>query len=454
MKNIAPTVIDPLDDAIEESLQPGTFIAYRACSSFVDDLEKLVGKISAKTKVDPTRASKLWETFLAGCLEKAEEIDDSSGMFGQFVESLYGNWLQARQAAGTDSVETVSQLLSWMDDDPYGFCHHLERELVEVFDPGGLAEFARQVRGCFEAAVSTKTPMKKPGDDHYNFRLRRLEEILRVVYLKQANLPAYLDLTEHTKLTAPDCHAIATMLRSVGRLDQALTWVERGTTIESEAAHSSMAEFDLERLRRDLLAQLGRGTEALDLAWQAFCRHPGSCTYDDLIEIVPETERSAWHEKAIHEAMKADLRSQLELLRKTGEFERLAELVRHTDDAALEELSHYSTQPVGEQLEKTHPDLATRLWCAQGMRILDAGKSKYYDAAVANFEHAKQCFEMAELSANWTLMVNRVRTAHRRKLGFMSQFVELVAGRGPSSKPSFLERSRAKWGQQRKKEHL
>ncbi len=242
---------------------------------------------------------------------------------------------------------------------------------------------------------------------------------------------------------------MATMLRSAGELEQALTWVERGTTIESEAAHSSMAEFDLERLRRDLLAQLGRGNEALDLAWQAFCRHPGSCTYDDLIEIVPETERPAWHEKAIHAAKDADLRSQLELLLKTGEYERLAELVRRTDDAALEELSHYSTQPVGEQLEKTHPDLAARLWYAQWMRILDAGKSKYYDAAVANFEHAKQCFEMAGLSSNWTLVVNRVRTVHRRKLGFMSQFEELVAGRGPGSKPSFLERARAKWGHQR-----
>ncbi len=100
----------------------------------------------------------------------------------------------------------------------------------------------------------------------------------------------------------------------------------------------------------------------------------------------------------------------------------------------------------GEQLGKTHPDLAARLWCAQGMRLLVAGKSKYYDAAVANFEHAKQCFEMAGLSSNWTLIVNRVQTVHRRKLGFMSQFEELVVGRGPITRPSFLERARAKWG--------
>jgi antirestriction protein ArdC len=42
------------------------------------------------------------------------------------------------------------------------------------------------------------------------------------------------------------------------------------------------------------------------------------------------------------------------------------------------------------KLEKNHPELAARLWRAQGLRIVDAGKSKYYDAAVSNFERAKR----------------------------------------------------------------
>jgi hypothetical protein len=451
MKSVHRTDIDPHDESIEEVLRPGSFIAYRDCSAFVDGLEQLAGKISTETKVDPARVSQLWETFLAGCLEKAEEIDDSSGMFGQFVESLYCNWLQARQAAGTDTVETVSQLLNWMDDDPYGFCHHLENELVNVFDQDGLAEFARQSRRCFEAVAITKTTGRSPGADRHNYRLRRLGKILRVVFLKQADLPAYLDLTKRTSLTALDCHAIATMLRSECDLQQALNWVERGIALESDDECSS---FDLEQLQRELLTGLGRGHEALDLAWRAFCQYPGSHTYDDLIELVPETERPAWHEKAISAAKDADLRSHLELLLKTGEFERLADLVRRTDDVALEELSHYSTQPVGEQLEETHPDLAARLWCAQGLRILTAAKNKYYDAAVTNFEHAKPCFEKAGLSAAWAAIVNRVRTVHRRKIGFMTRFEEVVAGRGPSTRPSFLARARAKWAHPRKKEHL
>jgi hypothetical protein len=39
----------------------------------------------------------LYESFLAGRYEKADELDDSGGNFGQFVHSLYIAWLKARQ---------------------------------------------------------------------------------------------------------------------------------------------------------------------------------------------------------------------------------------------------------------------------------------------------------------------------------------------------------------------
>ncbi len=41
--------------------------------------------IAALTSSDPDRAVPLIETFLAACHEKGEEVDDSSGSFGQFV---------------------------------------------------------------------------------------------------------------------------------------------------------------------------------------------------------------------------------------------------------------------------------------------------------------------------------------------------------------------------------
>ena len=127
-------------------------------------------------------------------------------------------------------------------------------------------------------------------------------------------------------------------------------------------------------------------------------------------------------------------------------LERLAELVRRSRNEALENVSHYATERAAKKLEKTHPDVAGRLWCAQGMRIVNAKKSQYYGAALSNLERARRCFEMAGLPAGWQRVVEKVRSTHHRKTGFMTGFEEIVAGLGPTDKPSFLERAKARWG--------
>jgi uncharacterized Zn finger protein len=96
-------------------------------------------------------------------------------------------------------------------------------------------------------------------------------------------------------------------------------------------------------------------------------------------------------------------------------------------------------------LEKAHPELSARLWRAQGMRIINAKKSKYYDAALSNFACAKRCYERAGLASEWDATVQSVRSSHHRKTGFMSGFEALAAGSRPETEPSFLERAKTRW---------
>jgi len=135
----------------------------------------------------------------------------------------------------------------------------------------------------------------------------------------------------------------------------------------------------------------------------------------------------------------------LELLVKTKEIERLAKLVRGAEDEALAGVSHYITEPASKKLERAHPGLAARLWCAQGMRIVDAKKSRYYDAALSNFERARDCYQRAGLAADWEETVRSVRNRHYRKTGFMSGFEALAAGTKRREQPSFLELAKARW---------
>jgi hypothetical protein len=67
----------------------GDFINYGASWSFVSRLEAGEGDIEKLLSAEPQRAVDLNETFVAGCYEKAGEIDDSSGSFGMLAQDLF-----------------------------------------------------------------------------------------------------------------------------------------------------------------------------------------------------------------------------------------------------------------------------------------------------------------------------------------------------------------------------
>lgn len=428
-----------VEQLIESALQPGRFVPYSASYSFSAELGPVRERIAELVSTDPSQAVALYETFLAGCYEKADEVDDSDGSFAQFVGELFCGWIKARRASGADPAETAARLLGWMEDDPHGFCYAVEKDAAKAFDKVGLAAFVKRVRGCFDAAAARGDSL---NPDHARWRWGAT---LRTLYLEQKNVQAYVALAEETGLTAHDCHAVATMLVSRRKVEDALVWVVRGIDLARKAKRGSPAEHDLPKLKRALLTKLGRGDEALDAAWAEYREYPSKYAYDDLMKYVPRAECPGWHEKAIEAAEGADLQSVIELLLDTKELDRLVALVRRTKDEALERVSHYATEPAAKKLEKVHPDAPARLWRAQGMRLVKGKKSKYYDAALSNFERARNCFEKAGRAADWQRLVKVVRSQHRRKAGFMAGFEAIVANSGPSVKKSFLDRARARW---------
>src|ERR1039457_7506586 len=80
--------VNAIERQIEVTLRPGEFIHDRACISFVSGLEWVAANIGKVTAAEPARSVTLCEAFLAGCHAKAEELDDSSGSFGQFAQDL------------------------------------------------------------------------------------------------------------------------------------------------------------------------------------------------------------------------------------------------------------------------------------------------------------------------------------------------------------------------------
>jgi hypothetical protein len=284
---------DPVEAEIERALDPGRFVSDRGCFRFVDSLEQVAATIGRLVTDEPERAATLYETFLAGCHEKAEDVDDSSGSFGMFAQSVISGWITARQAAQACPQQTTAHLLAWMDNDEYGFCHRLEREIATVFDEAGLAAFIDQIRSRFEAA--DQAAPASVGSDQAA-RQRRAEtlrwaETLRSLYAARGDLDAYVDLADRTGLTTDDCLTVANLLVTRGDPAQALSWVERGLELDAHRPYPSFAAHSLTELKPRLLADVGHGEQALETAWASYRKHPDRYSYDHLMTFVPQAER-------------------------------------------------------------------------------------------------------------------------------------------------------------------
>jgi uncharacterized Zn finger protein len=314
-----------------------------------------------------------------------------------------------------------------------------------VMSKDGLAAFERQVKARSEAKDAVEQASDHAPRRDHAYPRRRWGEILRAIYTRQRDVRAYVALCEQTQLSASDCLAVGTMLKTRRKRDEALAWVKRGLALDKKDPHGSMAEDGLVTLKRELLTKLGRHREALEDAWAAFREEPNTFSYDDLMRFVPKAERAAWHAKAMDTADRADLGSLVELWLETREVERLVRRLRAATDVEIEHLSHHRAEPAATRLAKSHPDVAAKVYRALGVRILNAKKSKYYDAALSHFENAKRCYERSDLHREWAALVADVRRAHHRKAGFMAAFERLTAGHGPSDASSFLDRARTRW---------
>ncbi len=432
---------DPLEEAIEAALAPGSFISYKAAGSFMDDIQDVANAIEKIIGNEPERAVRLIETFIAACHEKAEEIDDSSGDFGMLVSDLFRGWIKARQVAKANPDETAHMLLFWMEDDPYGFCHDLDHTAVQVLDKQGLEAFVRRIRIKFESALTKSDEERRfPG-----YARRRWGRALKTLLSGLRDVDAYIALCAQTELDPKDCMAIAEIYQSRRHPEDALVWVERGMQIARSDSRRSFGEYDLREMKRALLAKLGRPRDALQSAWSEYASHPSIFTYKELMRYVPAKEKTVWHQKAMAASEKGELDSQIELWLEKKEIDRLVSRLRKAKDEELEKLSHYRTEPVAQKLKRSHPDISAKVYRALCMRIVNAGKSEYYDAALDNIEHAKKCYAKAGRDADWQSVVAYVRERHSRKKGFMAGFEAIASGTPKHVDPPFLERAKARW---------
>ncbi|MFQ5599618.1 MAG: DUF6880 family protein [Candidatus Krumholzibacteriia bacterium] len=430
---------DRLEQIIDDALAPGAFFDYHDMWTFLGAVEAAKAKIGALVeKGQAATAVGFYESFIAGCYEKLEEIDDSEGGFGDFVAGLLCDWIKARQAAKADPDETAGILLSWMEDDDYGYSDGLDEEVIEALGKAGLVAFENAVRRRWMSG-----PKRAQLKDSYRYRCGA--RILKGIHAKRRDLDAYVGICEEAgELSSRDCEVLAEICLKRRQCEDALRWVDRGLELEKEEASIDGLAYDLPGVRRQILQKLGRRDDAIASAWEEYRGDPSPDSFEELMKYVPKAERHAWRAKALAAMEHAPLDERIGIFVKAREWNGLAELVQRAERDELMGISHFTTEPAAQGLAKAHPRPAAKLHAAMGLRILAAKMGRYYDAALDNFEAARNILQKEGMAGAWDELVDHVREKHSRKSGFMPRFERLF--QASRTRSSSVDRAGQKWG--------
>jgi len=444
--------MDPLVSQIELVLGLGQFISYNQSWDFVHDLEDIKDKIDDLMESgEADRAVRLYEMFLSGSYEKAEEIDDSGGNLGMFFQDLFLSWIKARQKSGRVAKETVGEILSWMENDDYGFCYDIEKELAKVLNKAGFLIFRQHFQDRFKEAFGPFESKKARYIFDYPATVYISARTLKDIYVVKKDVKAYLALCDKVGTTPKDCEHIASLQKTKRHYEDALTWADRGLKLEKEREWGNQSSYQLTEIRQELLNKLGRREDALESAWAEFIEYPSDIGYDRLRKYIPKEDFRHWHEKAIQEAKKTSLSGFIEICTATKEWGVLSEHIAFVEQEELEKIGHYTTEKAAKGLTRKYCEAAAKVYAALGMRIILSGKSKYYHYALEHFRNARKLYKKSGCNQMWLSLVDRVRQDHSRKYSFIGDFEEIAAGNRPEPPESFEKRAQKRWKNQTSK---
>ncbi len=424
---------------MEYALNPGSFINYSRSWDFVSELHKIRKRLdSMAEKGNAKEVVKLFEIFLAGSYEKANEIDDSGGNFGVFLRDLFCSWVKARQLAGMSPEETVKQVFSWFKNDTYGFCFEIEGELAGVFGKKEFRLFEREYLKRLEEALE-----KESGGKEHSWDVKINTEILKQIYKTREKVASYLNICEKVYFTPADCQALAEIYKSRKKYVRALEFTDKGIVLQKRDKRSGSSACALTQLKRRLLSLTGKKEEALGEAWKEFEKYPAEYNYKELMEYVPENKRDAWHKKAIAKAKVAKLSTTVRLLIYLKEADILADKILDEEEQELERIGYYRLKAPLKILAKTHPRAAAKIYKVLAMEIVKAGRSQHYKYALSHLARAREIY--GPRSDEWKSVEKYIDREHSRKRSFYPEFRKIASGEPLPKQKSFEQKAREKW---------
>lgn len=401
--------------AISAAFDTDGYVSYREAydyttgiGSVLDELQTLVEGHAADVKTLSEYAAELAQDSLG-------YIDDSDGGMSMVAEQIRDLHRSACEVAQPDPVALARSLyrLERSGDDLEVFYGAVET-YAEILSETGLNEYRQLARVEWE-----HLPALGPGDhEPWSSGRSRLTRIMVSLAELADDVDEVVNVLANDQSMAYQFIRIAEVLQRADRRDEALAWVLKGRSLHGHR------DYRLVEVAAEEYHRIGRATQAVELAWDAFEETPGVQTYSRLRN---HAERAGtWPD--LHERALTHLRRQT-----NGQRDRSTLVAVLLLDGAVEDA--WTEAKVGgcrrDQLlelarlrEDDHPDDAIPVWREEVTREIKAMSNPSYANAVATIERIGRLLTAAGREDEFTTYVSGLATQHRRKRNLMKLFAE------------------------------
>lgn len=412
--------------AIDEAVDPGGFVDYRAMAGYAQEIEEAADSLEELLKDGyPNEVIELAEHALAAVEGAMASVDDSDGYMGSILERLQEIHLAACRKARPDPEALARRLFGWELRTDWDTFLGAAESYSKVLGKKGLAVYRKLAEDEWARVPALGAGRDDP--DKYGKRFR-ITNIMETLARQAGDVEAVVEIRKRDLSSAYSYLRIAEIYRDAGSHDAALGWAERGVKAFPTKTDHRLREFLAEEYHRRK-----RHDEAMALVWAEFTDVPHLEKYQNLKRHAGRAGRwPEWREKAL-----ACLRE------KTDKAKRDTRQVRwgwsapanHSDlvkvflwekdvetawqEAKAGDCSNDLWRQLAAAREKDHPEDVLPVYRQLIEPTVAVKNNDAYEEAVRLLRKVRELCLRLGRAAEFAQLLEAVRVAHKPKRNFM-----------------------------------
>ena len=398
-----------------------SFVDWDKARQFRDDLQATVTTISGELgPAAPAMAIDRLLRFIATHETVFERADDSSGAIrGVYYGAIDDVGSLVANLSPDDADLLPERILAALGESSHGYLIDVARAVVPHLPRSTLTRWGN-ILAEWQSQGQNREVEPGRGSSEMTSQYRDIRQILAAAI---GDLDGLIALEEEKLPSMQQPLAIASQLKTAGRLPEALDWVRRKG--RGSHRHSDKMQPEQVILEAEILTAIGDKTPAQILRWNAFLQTLDPGLLRAHIAALPDFEDAEVLDRAFAHALHHENTDQaLSFLTEWPRLDLAARLIvdRHKHWSGQD---YYVLPSVAETLEQKYPLAASVLFRALLDDILARARSKAYPHAARYLAKLDQLGPLIDADpvrpddiAPHTKYCADLVTAHARKSGF------------------------------------